>query len=73
MAAVVQILSADNGELYRKRPWHLIWDLGGCHGAFCTGEAFGYGVSGCRYKTKEGKITCLQCVEKIKEIKAIKL
>lgn len=77
MNYLVKILKDDNGE-YRDKDhqfWHLVVNWTGTQ-TFCEGEFFGYGESGCEFeekKVKRGGINCPKCLEKIKEIKKVKL
>lgn len=73
MSKVVKILVRDDGEKVISPVWHHYHDIAGGHATFCSGEYFGYGESSAIFKTKNGKITCPQCIIKIKEIKALKL
>ena len=76
MPRIVKIITSDSGEKYKKPKWHLIEVIAGGNATFCGGEFFGYGESGCEYKTKvteRGGITCEECLEKIRRIKAVKL
>lgn len=41
--------------------------------AFCSGQVFGYGESAIKYEAKKGKITCPECIARIKAIKKVKL
>ena len=77
MPYLVKIFKDDNGEevSVEYQVWHLIYNLNG-NQTFCGGEYFGCGESAVVFKTKfvkRGGITCKKCLEKIKEIKAIKL
>lgn len=77
MNYLVKILSDDYGEPRDKASqyWHFVVSKGG-NQTLCEGEFFGQGESGCEFKVKEverGGITCPNCLEQIKEIKAIKL
>jgi len=71
---VVKITIDDNGERKQNPKWCLI-DPCNYQGAstLCTKEFFGYGESGCVYKTKIGNITCPNCIEIIKTYKGIKI
>lgn len=73
MPRIVRLISDDRGEKYPNSYWHYITNRGGGSMSFCTGEFFREGESGCKYLTKEGKITCPSCIEEIKKIKNIKL
>jgi len=77
MNYLVKILSDDSGEPREKdfQFWHYVVDKGGTQ-TLCEGEFFGKGESGCEFETKtiyRGGITCPNCLQQIKEIKAIKL
>lgn len=74
MAFVVKITRDDNGESIENAKWCWI-DATNAQGAaaFCSAQFFGPGESRCEYKVKEGKITCPECIKKIKTIKEIKL
>jgi hypothetical protein len=76
MNALVKILTSDDGETRRNPKWHLAVSTTGDFATFCEGEFFGLGASGCEYETKTSKrggITCPLCLEKIREIKKVKL
>lgn len=78
MNHLVKILTDDSGEPREKKfqTWCLIVYENGTNRAFCSGEAFGGGDSACDYErktVKRGGITCEKCIDRIKEIKAIKL
>lgn len=73
---LVKLLTNDDGDSYDDPRWHLIDYNGSDPATFCSGEFFGYGQSGCDYDikvVKRGGITCESCLEKIKDIKAVKL
>lgn len=78
MHAVVHISKDDDGLVKPDGDkWHLV-DPGNKQGdaALCTGEFFGVGESRCEYEVAyraKGGITCLQCLEKLKEYKAVRL
>jgi len=73
MAHVVKLFTNDYGEKYDNPQWHYVHENCGGAVAFCSGEYFGAGESGCEYKDKEGKITCPDCIALIKTIKTVKL
>lgn len=75
---VVKITARDDGEAVRKdeQVWCLVHQQSGSDATLCTGEVFGYGEGGAKYKTKQvekGRINCKNCLQIIKKIKAIKL
>ncbi len=75
---LVKIKKDDYNELVPKEDqvWCLVYSANGGSQNFCEGQFFGYGESAAEYETKEvkkGGITCKRCIEKIKEIKSIKL
>lgn len=77
MNELVKITRDDDGQLTENPNWHLI-DPTNEQGqaALCTQEFFGYGESRCEYetkKTKRGGITCPNCLQKIRLIKAVKI
>lgn len=56
--------------------WHLAVDVGGVTGTFCQGQVYEFGVTKAVFKekiVKRGGITCERCLEKIREIKAVRL
>lgn len=61
----------------KDREWHLYVDIGGGDAAFCSGEFVGMGegmIVDYDVKTvKRGGITCHACLEKIRDIKAVRL
>lgn len=76
MNRLVKILTDDLGEKRDNPKWCLIHEIAGGNATFCGGEYFGSGESGCEFltkKSKRGGITCPDCLEKIKIIKAVKL
>jgi len=73
MALVVKITTNDAGEKIKQPKWCLVVNRAGGEMTFCGGEFFGFGGSHCEYEQKEGRITCPECIEFIKEIKAVKL
>lgn len=75
MSYVVMITTRDRGDIVRKedRVWCYVHSSSGSSVTLCTNEVFGYGEGGAEYKTKDGKITCPDCLAIIKKIKAIKL
>ncbi len=78
MNELVRIITADDGSK-KDNPdvWHLISPMNAQGSAsFCEDEFFGSGESGCEFEVKyakRGGITCRQCLDKIKVVKAIKL
>lgn len=73
MAYVVKITKDHCGEKIKHAKWCYIHEICGGDVAFCSGQYFGQGESSCEYTIKKGKITCPDCIEKIKEIKTIRL
>jgi len=76
MNYLVKILSNDDGEKYDNPKWCLIMSDGGGLHTLCRGEFFGLGESNCEYKTKstnKGGVTCPNCIDIIKTIKAVNL
>lgn len=71
---VVKLFTDDDGGKYHNKYWHLV-DPANPQGTalLCTGEFFGEGESGAKYETKDGKITCPDCISILKIYKAIKL
>lgn len=66
----------DKGVLVENPVWCFFSKYGDSHRTLCHGEAFGFGESAAEYKLKDvksGGITCHICLQKIKEIKAIRL
>ena len=53
--------------------WHYVDDHMHEGRAFCNGQVFGYGESAIEYEAKMGKITCPECIARIKAIKKVKL
>lgn len=70
---VVKITKDNSGEKIDSPKWHLSVVKAGANMALCTGEFYGYGESACLYTTKQGKVTCPDCIEFIKHIKSITL
>lgn len=68
----VKIIANDDGEKV-KREWCYIINID-AERTLCTGEAFGYGESSVEYEIKKDcPITCLNCIEIIRQIKKVKL
>lgn len=73
---IVKIIRDNDGEKAVNAKWHYSDNRAGCEMALCTGEVYGGADSCAEFKTKDverGGITCLKCLEIIKEFKAIKL
>jgi hypothetical protein len=70
---VVRIIKDEDGVETNDKTWHFIVNFDGSKRTFCQGLVFGYGEGNATYKTKEGKITCNNCIAMIKTIKAVKL
>lgn len=77
MNVLVKILVDDDGVEIDNPVWHLVDPTNHQGNApLCTAEFFGGGESAVIFeakRVKRGGITCPQCIEKIKTIKAIKL
>jgi hypothetical protein len=76
MHTLVKIVVNDDGDKVNEPKWHWIVDHFDSERILCTMEAFGFGESSAEYKIKtvnRGGITCSQCLQLIKEFKAIKL
>lgn len=73
MPFVVKITKDDDGEKIPYAKWCFVIEITGGNAAFCSGQFFGDGESSCEYETKEGKITCPECISLIKTIKQVKL
>ena len=78
MHKLVMITKNDDGEVVPldERKWCLCVDKMGSPMALCTVEVFGYGEGDAVGQTKtvtRGGITCPQCREEIKAIKALRL
>jgi len=69
---VVKILFNEDGEKEFRPKWHYIMCID-AERTLCTGEVFGYGEGKAVYKTREGKVTCPDCIAIIKKIKLVKL
>jgi len=70
---VVKIIRDEDGSKILYAKWCYVHVICGGNASFCTGQYFGIGESRCEYISKQGKITCPDCIEKIKEIKSIAL
>lgn len=75
---IVKFSSDDDGYEVEKdeQVWHLSASEAGGNMSVCTGEFYGYGESGIKFKTKEvkrGGITCEKCLSYVKFFKSIKL
>ena len=76
MNSLVKLLSDEYGDPVEKPVWHLIVMAGGAVVSLCSGEVWGSGegaAQGVTKTVKRGGITCTDCIESIKEIKAVKL
>jgi len=78
MHQLVKIFCDTNGvpRDIDRQYWHLVYHHGSGDQTLCEGEYFGGGESGCEFETKEvkrGGITCPNCLEIIKNMKAVKL
>ena len=76
MNHLVKLITNDDGEKINSPVWHLVYITVGDRATLCTLECFGSGQSSLIYKTKsvdKGGITCPDCIEIIKKIKAVKL
>lgn len=72
----IKLDTNDDGEAYEDDFWHLVFDMGGGHTVFCSGEFFGYGegkADGTMEDIRDFPITCPTCIELIKRIQTIKL
>ncbi len=70
---VVKIIADDDGTKIDNPVWHLSITKSGGNMTLCSGEFYGIGESSCTFKTKQGKITCPDCIAEIKFYKSIKL
>lgn len=76
MNHLVKLLTDDDGAKYPNKKWHYVVRWDGSSRTLCTGECFGIGEGRATFDTKDvekGGITCEECMEIIKEMKAIKL
>lgn len=73
MEKVVKIITDEDGHKIESPKWCYITDWSDSDRALCSGQVFGLGEGSATYKTRQGKITCPQCIAIIKQIKAIKL
>lgn len=72
---VVKITEDEYGEKRVNAKWCYVTNID-ARRTMCGGEAFGFGESSAKYKTKQlkkGSITCPRCISLIKEIKSIPL
>ena len=72
--SVVKILSPESGEKIKYAKWCLV-DPCNYQGsaALCSQVFFGMGEPDCNYKIKMGKITCADCISKIKRYQNVRL
>lgn len=63
---VVKILTDEDGTKIKNPQWCAINDWGDGDRTLCDGQVFGYGEGNATYKTKEGKVTCPNCIGIIK-------
>jgi hypothetical protein len=76
MHDLVKIIINEDGDKVDDPKWHWIENNGDSERTLCGGEVFGFGEGNAEYKIKtvnRGGITCSQCLQLIKEFKAIKL
>lgn len=73
MPHVVKITHDDDGTKIDSPKWCYVIYTAGSEMSLCEGQVFGMGEGAAKYETKEGKITCPNCISIIKEIKSIKL
>lgn len=74
MNKLVKIISDDDGEKKDNPKWCLVDPCNEQgNAALCTQEFFGDGESTCVYETKDGKITCPDCILILNIYKKIKL
>lgn len=68
---IVRFITDDDGDTVVNDSWHWV-DQGNKQGdaKFCTMEFFGFGESALEFETSEGKITCADCLKKLKLYKA---
>lgn len=76
---LVRMITDEDGDA-APDVWHLSWPDAGSNSVFCTGEfynvggAMGEGNACAEEKTtKRGGITCDDCLDKIKQIKKVKM
>ena len=73
---IIKITINHDGEEVESPKWCLSVNAAGEDATFCTGEYFGNHDSDCTTTVKHverGGITCPDCLQKIKAIKAIRL
>ena len=76
MNYLVKLLTTEDGDSIYDPKWCLSVEIAGASSALCSQQCYGIGNSPVHYETKaikRGGITCPECLEKIREIKAIKL
>jgi len=74
MPHVVKITVDDDGEKTGRKTWCYVTEVAAGDCTLCGGEYFGEGDSSAKYVEKHnGKITCPDCIDIIKKIKAIRL
>lgn len=76
MTELVKITADEDGFEVYEPAWCLVDAYGDASRVLCSGQVFGFGEGDAAYKTKEvkrGGITCSECLEKIKQIKSVKL
>lgn len=68
--SLVKIIVDDDGNKKKYAKWCAVNPLGDGNRAFCSGEVFGFGESGVEYELKkEGKVTCPECIVRLKFFK----
>lgn len=76
MNYLVKITRDDDGDYIDDPVWCAVIHAADADCALCTLEVFGAGEGAAEYETKtvkRGGITCSRCLERIHEIKSIKL
>lgn len=78
MNLLVMITKTEDCEIVPEdeRKWCVLLEAAGSAVTLCTGEVFGLGEGNAEAITKEvarGGITCEQCLQMVKYIKAIRL
>lgn len=69
---IVKFKTDDDGSPILNDKWHLSIDQAGASQKLCSGEVFGYGISGAKYIEKDvskNGVTCDNCLKTIRYFK----
>lgn len=76
MTVSVKLLIDEDGDADERNTWHLSVYFSGSPTLFCTGEVYGQGegnAEGVERTRVRGGVTCEDCLNRIREIKAVRI